>query len=439
MRLVSTCLAVLLVAASATPNAFAQSAADKATAREVATEGIELFRAGKYPEALDRLRRAQALYDAPVHLLYIARAQEKLGQLVEASENYRLLDHYSLPAGAPPAWVSAVEDGRKELQALEPRVPKLRIVTDPGVRDPALRVDGAPVSAATLGIPRPVNPGPHRVELSAPGFEPGVAEVTVQEKESRDVTVRPGRAIPGQPLPPPAGQPSAAPPPQTSGDKPSLVGFLAGLRFGGSVPTGQALHAGPRNAGHDINMSDVFQSGGGLELHAGVRIAQYFTPVLFGEGQKQAPGNGFSITGPGGANVLTFGKPSGMTSQSVGVGLIVGTQPHKLGGYGEIDFVSETYSFASVPNQRTEECKFKLTGGALRLGGGGFLPLLSFLNATAFATVTIGRFGSFDVSGTGCALNGIGGDIESDNQRTHSSVFIGLGGDFVFGADRIKE
>ena len=30
-------------------------------------------------------------------------------------------------------------------------------------------------------------------------------------------------------------------------------------------------------------------------------------------------------------------------------------------------------------------------------------------------------------------------DIASDDQRTHSSVFIGLGGDFAFGADRVKE
>jgi hypothetical protein len=441
MRLFSTGLVALLAVTAATTEALAQSAADKATAREVATQGIELFRAGRYPEALDRLRRAQALYDAPVHLLYIARTQEKLGQLVEAAENYRLLDHYPLPSGAPPAWVSAVEDGRKELQALEPRVPRLRILTDPGVRDPTLRVDGNPVSAATLGIPRPVNPGPHRVELSIPGYEPGVADVTVQEKESRDVTVRPGRAIQGQQFPPPgsAPGPAPAPAPTSPSDKPSLIGFLAGLRLGGSIPTGQALHVGPPNAGHDINMSDVFQSGGGLELHAGVRIAQYFTPVLFGEGQKQAPGNGFTILRPIGNQALAFGKPQDQTSQSYGIGLIVGTQPHKLGGYGEIDFVAETYSFSALPAAGTGECKFKLTGGALRLGGGGFLPVLPFLNATAFAMVSIGRFGSFDVSGTTCQVATLGGDISSDNQRTHSSVFIGLGGDFVFGADRVKE
>ena len=67
-------VACLLVA----PAAFAQSAADKATARQLASEGIELYQKGSYAEALDKLERAEALFDAPVHLLYIARTQAKL-------------------------------------------------------------------------------------------------------------------------------------------------------------------------------------------------------------------------------------------------------------------------------------------------------------------------------------------------------------------------
>lgn len=435
MRLLSSRVAVVLVALSAAPNAFGQSAADKATAREVATQGIELFRAGKYPEALDLLRRAQALYDAPVHLLYIARSQEKLGQLVESAENYRLLDHYSLPSGAPPAWTAAVEDGRKELQAIEPRVPKLRILTPPGVREPSLRVDGNPVSAATLGIPRPVNPGPHHVELSSPGFEPGVADVVVQERESKDVTVQLGRQMAVTPVqgPPPPTNDGASEMPQ---EKPALVGFMVGLRLGGSVPTGQALHAGGPGGlvNQDVNMSDFFQSGGGGELHAGVRIAQYFTPLLFGESQKLTPGNGI-----GGF----LSKPSETASAAAGIGLMVGTQPHKLGGFGEIGFsLVESYSFSAFPAGGLQECKIKASGGALRFGGGGFLPVLSFLNLTAFAMISIGRFTSID--GSGCPLAAPGGplakhDIASNDQRTHSSVFLGLGGDFVFGADRTKE
>src|SRR5664280_675076 len=63
----------------------AQTASDKATARQMATEGIQSYKQGKYAEALDLLQRAEQLYDAPVHLIYIARVQAALGKLVELS------------------------------------------------------------------------------------------------------------------------------------------------------------------------------------------------------------------------------------------------------------------------------------------------------------------------------------------------------------------
>ena len=67
--------------------ALAQSAADKATARNLATAGIKLYQQQKFEEALDKLKRAQELYDAPVHLLYMARCYVKLNKLVEGAEN----------------------------------------------------------------------------------------------------------------------------------------------------------------------------------------------------------------------------------------------------------------------------------------------------------------------------------------------------------------
>src|SRR5690606_33025978 len=93
-------LAVALVLTMSTA-AVGQSAADKATARKLATEGIKLYQQGQFDDALDRLKRAQALYDAPVHLLYMARAQVKLGQLVEGAESYRRLVRTELDAKAP--------------------------------------------------------------------------------------------------------------------------------------------------------------------------------------------------------------------------------------------------------------------------------------------------------------------------------------------------
>jgi Flp pilus assembly protein TadD len=86
-------LALVVAAGAATVvssvPAQAQSAADKATARQLATQGIKLYGEGKYAQALDLLQRAQTLYDAPVHLLYIARCQHRVGQLVESAETYR--------------------------------------------------------------------------------------------------------------------------------------------------------------------------------------------------------------------------------------------------------------------------------------------------------------------------------------------------------------
>jgi len=103
MRLPAAVLGLLFVTAAARPG-VAETAADKATARELATAGIQLHQQGKHAEALDQLRRAQELFNAPVHLLYIARAQEKLGQLVEAAENLRTLSRQVLQPGAPEAW-----------------------------------------------------------------------------------------------------------------------------------------------------------------------------------------------------------------------------------------------------------------------------------------------------------------------------------------------
>src|SRR5688572_16146702 len=110
---------------------LAQTAADKATARKLAGEGIELYQAGKYGEALDKLERAEQLYDAPVHLLYIARTQAKLDKPVDAAETYRRLVRVKLEPDAPEAFTQAVDDAKKELPEVEAAVPTLRLEVTP--------------------------------------------------------------------------------------------------------------------------------------------------------------------------------------------------------------------------------------------------------------------------------------------------------------------
>ncbi len=401
---------------------LAASAADKATAREVATQGIDLFRSGKYEEALDKLKRAQELYDAPVHLLYMARCQEKLGQLVEAAENYHLLDRYTMPPGAPPAWLTAQEDGRKELATVEPRVPKLKVELEPkDAPEPALTIDGAPVSAAVVGIQRPINPGHHKIDVAAKGYEKATTEVDVAEGESKDLTVKLTQGVTV------SGAGSDASGKQEKKSSKLAIGFMVGMRLAGAVPTGK-LAVDPMNTSREINISDAFQPGGDVELHAGLRIARYFTGVLYFEGQKFSGGSGGGILGS---------EIKNPTGSSVGLGLIVGTPPGQMGGFGELDFApSHVLSLTITTPDGAKDCRVSATGGAVRFGGGGTFPVAKWLNLSPFALVTVAKPTKLEAEGcSAVATAAIEGVRESD-LRTHEIILLGVGGDLIFGNDR---
>ena len=67
---------------TAAPMADAQTNSERAGARAAAGEGLKAFNEGRHAEAIDLFTRAESLVHAPPHLLYIARANEKLGWLV---------------------------------------------------------------------------------------------------------------------------------------------------------------------------------------------------------------------------------------------------------------------------------------------------------------------------------------------------------------------
>jgi serine/threonine-protein kinase len=80
----------------------------------------------------------------------------------------------------------------------------------------------APVSAATFGLPVPIDPGDHTVTASAPHFKPWSTTVSVAKSANTNVQIpalepAPEAAPAPVPVPPPAPapapQPQAAPPP----------------------------------------------------------------------------------------------------------------------------------------------------------------------------------------------------------------------------------
>jgi len=475
----------------------AQSAADKATARQLATQGIKLYGEGKYAQALDLLQRAQTLYDAPVHLLYIARCQHRVGQLVESAETYRKLVRVNLAADAPQVFKDAKQSGDQELAEVEPKVPSLRVDVQPAnVPGLIFSIDGQQVSSAVLGVDRPLNPGEHRVELSAPGYQGKAATIALGQGDRKHVsiTLEPAAAQPGVPAPVPTpapaptpapGQPAqpapvaqpaqpgqvaqpappAAPPAQPPGaEQPAAepeqqqggVGVLLGLRLAGMLPIGNldtnlagAYPNGHRLASNELSMTDVAKAGGGLELEAGFRFARFFTAVLtYGlYGLKGEPGLddlGFEDVyyddPPADPNTPESATTveSTPTLELIGGGARIGTPRGAMGGYGELGFVYERLqaqqTVTLIPEKGGGECEIvrSYTGGAVRLGAGAAIPLGSVFQLSPFAGAAIGKFSNASVEGD-CLRQDYEYDPMSD---IHVLLTLGIGGEFLFGSDK---
>lgn len=170
--------------------ALAVTDEERAGARAQAVAGADAFQAGRYQEALDRFQRAEAVVHSPVHLVYMAKAQIQLGQLVEAQEKLLAVSRETLPAGAPEQFAKAKEEVEPLLAQLEPRIPQLTVTVqgaDPGATK--VTMDGKEVPTAFVGVPRPVNPGEHKFEATAPGLT-GQASITLAEGERQSVEIQ---------------------------------------------------------------------------------------------------------------------------------------------------------------------------------------------------------------------------------------------------------
>lgn len=236
---------------SAVAPALAQSDEARAGARSLATEGVAAFNEGRWKDAVDLFGRAEALVHAPPHLLFLARASEKLGHLVKAREAYLKIIKETLPPNAPQAFRDAQTSANQELKAIEPRIGSLSIKVQGAeqAKDVEVLVDGVVLPSVLVGVARPVDPGEHRVEAVATGFRaaPQAVRLTDGERKSvvltlvADPTAVPvtapaepaasaGSATPAPPLATAQPAPAPAPPARAEGTN--------GLRIGSYIAFG---------------------------------------------------------------------------------------------------------------------------------------------------------------------------------------------------------
>jgi hypothetical protein len=162
--------------------------ADRATARSLAREGLEAQQHSQYAIAADRFSRADALVHAPTLLLGLARAQVALGSLVTAHETYERILREPLQPHAPAVFGKALEDAKRELAALTPRLAWVTIRVE-GVESPDVTIDDVRVPVAALGVRRTCDPGSHSVKASAKGYAVAERMFDVAEGGEQSVTL----------------------------------------------------------------------------------------------------------------------------------------------------------------------------------------------------------------------------------------------------------
>lgn len=151
----------------------------KVTAEDLYQQGLTLVEQGKWAEAAARFEESNRLERAPGTTLVLADCYEHMGRFASAWTLF--VEAASIfNRRTPPDPRGADADARAA--ALQPRLSRLAIEVPPEVRAfPGLEVrrDGEPVGAAQFGTAIAVDPGPHVVEVSAPGKEPWKTEVKV--------------------------------------------------------------------------------------------------------------------------------------------------------------------------------------------------------------------------------------------------------------------
>jgi hypothetical protein len=423
----------------------AQSAADKATARELASDGVRRLKNGDAAGALVKLEKAQALYDAPIHLLYIARAHVELGHLVEGAETYRVLLRAKLADDAPAVFHEAQRDGEKELEALEPRVGRLTIEVVPdNVTGLSVAVDGKSVNVAALGVPRATNPGHHLIVVEAPGYERAEREVDLPEGKNLSASITLIQAE-GQIPPPPSDEKDekaddSTPKEEGNSDKSSWesgpYGFIVGAKVAAMIPLGELEKGTP--------MSDYFRTGGAARLELGFRFLRYIGIKAFLGGALLSYGDELKSY----AGEFVDGASSQLIAKQgdVGASLLFTADPRKMGGFGEIGMsFAHAYAWKQVLNGGQCESIAEYSGWGGHVGAGVNVPLTQVFTLVPYAEFGLGqlkrRAYEYGCAGVYQEQHPDEDEIYPDKTERsldpalHYQILLGVGGDFHFGDD----
>ena len=163
----------------------------KADARNLAKAAKRDFDAGHLEDAQLKFQRAYAIAKVPTLALWTARVLVKRGQFIAGAESYR----QATQLAPNDLWIGTAQEhaqaeAKRELEGLQPRIPKLRIhVQGASPKGVELTVDDVKIAGASIGVDLPADPGQHRV-VGKTHAQTVVLDIDLAEGEGKDAFLR---------------------------------------------------------------------------------------------------------------------------------------------------------------------------------------------------------------------------------------------------------
>jgi hypothetical protein len=195
-------------------SAGAQTDEQRKTARDLMDQGDERVEHKDYAAALTLYRAAHDIMNVPTTGIEVARSLANLGKLVEARD--AALEVLNIPEtpNEPKPFTIARVAAEQLVRDLTQQIPTLRVVLGPAkaAQSASLRIDGV-LTPQALTVAHPLNPEPHTLEVTAPGFEPVELRVVlvVGGRESLRLEMQPLPAATVALPPPEPARPVAVP------------------------------------------------------------------------------------------------------------------------------------------------------------------------------------------------------------------------------------
>lgn len=183
-------------------------------ARAKFQRAIELEQGKNWSQALKLFRQVGQVKMTAQVRYHIATCEEQLGQLVVALGGYELA--LAQAEGMPPEFIADVQSSVDDLKS---RIPKLVIERGAGAEAASIELDGVALGFNAIGVETPINPGPHAVTATAPGYEPYRETVSVAEGSVKVLSIVMEEIGAKEPE-------VATPPPQESGEPEKRFGVL---------------------------------------------------------------------------------------------------------------------------------------------------------------------------------------------------------------------